>query len=171
MSFAKDFKAITDKLQKSKVTASFRAMNKAISKVRTQFARQTAQDLGVQSKAIKNRFRTNKANSKRLSANVSFGTGFGISYQYLKPKVQLVGKAKKKKLTVKVPTGREELKSSFLWKGIVLNRKAGSRYPVQTSRYSLDNYKPNTSALNQMFFDEFNSNFEKQLQYEITRST
>lgn len=177
---AKEFQRITADISKAQVTASYRALNKALSKTQTQFLREAARNLGVKNSDIKNRFFQRKANSKRLSAYISYGIQFGLSYEFLKPKIKFIttgkGKNKKKKptLSVKLPEGRTTLNNAWLWnsgkKELVLERKnPKQRYPVRTKRLDVSQYIPATDSLNRFFFEDFQKQFTSQLDYELRK--
>lgn len=179
---AKEFTRITSDIQKAQTVATYRALNKALSKTNTAFLREAAQNLGVPTKTIRNRFFQRKANSKNLTAYVSYGVQFGLSYEFLKPKIKLVsqgkGKQKKKKptLSVKLPEGRTQLTNAWLWqtksgKQLVLERKGKARKPTRTKRLNLLPYAPSTDSLNDFFFSDFQKQFDSQLQYEISKRT
>lgn len=179
---AKEFTRLTADIQKAQNVAVFRSINRALAKTQTQFLKQAAQSLGVPTKTIRNRFFQRKANSKNLTAYVSYGVQFGLSYEFLKPKVKFIstgkGKNKKKKptLSVKMPEGRTQLTNAWLWqtksgKQLVLERKGKARTPTRTKRLNIVPYSPSTDSLNDFFFSDFEKQFASQLQYELTKRT
>lgn len=176
------FQKIQTKINKANLTASYRAINKAQGKVKTQFQRLIAQDSGLQSKQIKNRFFQRKASSKSLNAFIGIGVKFGVALSEFKPKEKLVkiGKGKKarkyKGVTVKLPEGRQVVAGGFLFiaksgKSLVLTRKGQARNPLTQPRYNLNAIASrHQSAMNQLMKKEFDANFKSQLQYEIAKT-
>lgn len=125
--------------------ATYRALNKAASKTNTQFKRLLQRDLGVKSKDISKRIYQKKANSKSLTAYVSFGTKRGLGLHLFKPRVKVVkvGKGRKARkyngVTITVPAegGRFFVPKAFIatvpnGKSLVLARMTRKRLPIDS---------------------------------------
>lgn len=171
------FSKVANKINNAQITASYRALNKAVSKTQTQYKRLIASDTGLKASAITPRFASKKASKKSLAAYVSFGVKYGVSLSEFKPKEKQVriGKRKHKGVSVKLPeVGRVVVPKAWLWvtsgKSLVLARKGQARRPTYSPKYSLsDIAKRHQADMKKLMRSEFDNVFSEQLKYEANR--
>lgn len=176
------FDKYINKVSKAKTVATYRALNRSVSVANTSFKRSIAKETGLKNKRINNRFKVKKANSKSLSAYVSFGTKIGIDLSEFKPKLKNIKKNKRTYQGVTVKIGNERINpegksgnKGFLaqvksGKSLVLARKSSAKLPTESLKYNLYNSaKKNQSSLNKMFSDKFKDEFKKAIKYEVNK--
>lgn len=162
-------------------TASYRAMNKAVNKTKTQFRRDVAAATKVKQKELSKRLFTQKATKlKPFNGAVTFGTHYDLPVHLFRPRTKQVkiGKGKSarkyKGVTIQNPnTGSRELvEGGFIWtrgsKKLVLKRKNKSRKPLTLPKLSIHALVQQQKKPMQNFMaSEFEKNFNSQVQYEI----
>lgn len=160
-----------------RVKATYRAMNKAAAKTKTQFQRSLAKETGLKSSKLSSRFLTKKATKNRLNALVSLGTKHAIPLSEFSPKSKVVRKNKRKYtgVTVKIPSegGRSLVPGAFMMtvrsgKVLVVARKTKARTPTEVLKHSilktgLEEQRP----MLKLFREEFKKTFRDQLKYEV----
>lgn len=177
MTLLKQLSKAYDKVNSAQQNASYRSINKSLSKVQTQYKRLIAQDSGLKAKQITPRFALRKASKKSLRGYVSFGVKFGVALSEFKTKSQTVkiGKRKYRGVSVKLPEGRVIVKGGWLWnaksgKSLVLMRKGLAKYPTAQPTYNLNTIaNSHRQAMQKLFKSEFDATFSDQLKYEAKK--
>lgn len=176
-----DFKGLSkfvSGVSKSVNRATFRAINKTLTKTNSRFKRTMAKELGVTTKVITKRFRLRKASQSKLSGNVSFGTKVGISLDNFKPKLKIIRKSNRKYKGVTVKIGkkaRELAPGAFMatvksGKSLVLMRTGAGRYPIKTVKHNVyDAAQSHKAELNTFTATEYKKTFNDQLKYELSK--
>lgn len=173
----KSLSSWVDKVKDINTKATYRALNKSVAKTNTQFKRLLQKDLGMKSKDISKRIYQKKANSKSLTAYVSFGTRYGVGLHHFKPRVKVVkiGKGRKAKkyngVSISIPAegGRFVVPKSFMatmpnGKSLVVARTARNRYPLQVQTKDVSEIgMKHQATLTKFMREDFRQQFSAQL--------
>lgn len=173
----KKLQGFIDNISKTNKNATYRAINKALSKTKTKFRRDISKDTGLKSKQLSKRFFQKKASAKSLSALIGIGTKFEVSLAEFSPRIKTVKKGKRKYqgVTVKIGGERTLVEKGFLYtkkKSLIFARTSEKRLPIKVQRYSLLKTAQSHQAKTKEFFrQEFLNYYKTQLKYEIKKQT
>lgn len=176
-----DFKGLSKYMSgvgKSINRATYRSINKTLTKTNSRFKKAVSKDTGLTAKAIGKRFRVRKATSTNFNGNVSMGTKYGVSLDNFKPKVKIIRKSNRKYKGVTVKIGKQAravVPGGFLatvksGKSLVLARTTANRYPVKTVKHDIyEAAETHRAALKSFAQDEYKKQFNDQIKYELSR--
>ena len=181
LNFQKELSSIINQTQKAKTTATYRAVNRSISKTNSQLKRELTKKLKLKSSDVGKRLWTTKATpSKPLGGGIGVGVHYGLPLRLFKPKSKTVkvGRGKKARryqgVTIMSPEGRMLVEGGFLItknnKQFVVKRKGEDRNPLTEPKINLKPYAEELKPKMISFLaDEFKVQFDKQIGYELKK--
>lgn len=152
--------------------ANYRAMNRALATVNTQYKRKLSKATNLKASDVQRRLSLRKATLKKQSVSLSVGVKYGIALDYFKPRVKIIKKNNRKYYGVSAmlpQQGRVVIPDAFIMRGknnkyLVVKRKTKRKFPVERIRHSIaDTAKSFQNEHQTLLKEKFREEFNRQI--------